>query len=256
MKRVQPVSRVFQIFREKKKVVAIAGLSLAVVATAVSFWSKGRNSHEHHSETHVATEPSAKENTVSSDSQSVFAEVLHVFERLQNQVEEIRRLDLDNQKLRLENAQLRLRMESSSFECSVAKSQKITEEYAILSKSTAGSRTGRTLASISYQPPTHLLPGQLYALGVSQYQAGEFEKAAKIFTLLAEMSKEEAYQTLTHKLLTGSAWYRLKNWDMADQYFSQVTQLASQISGEPEDSQLKIFAQARLWKALLAHQRG
>ena len=178
------------------------------------------------------------------------------FEDVQSKIDEIRRVDLENQRLRLENAQLRLRVESGEFECSVAKSKQLTEEYAALMQKNAGNRTGRTLASITYQPPTHLLPAQLHALGLSQFRAGEFEKSAKIFTLLAEMSKEDSFQTPAHKVLTAVSWYRLKNWDMAENYLDQVLRVASEISGEPEDSQLKVFAQARLWKALLAHQRG
>ena len=162
-------------------------------------------------------------------------------------------MDLENQRLKLENAQLRLRLESSNFETSVARSKELTEAYASQIEKSAGNRVGRTIASISYQPPTHLLPQQLHALGVSQFRAHEYDKAAKIFTLLSELAKDDTYKTSAHRLLTGVTWYRLKNWDMADTYFDQVL---TQSGERPSDTELKHLAQARLWKALLAHQRG
>ena len=199
---------------------------------------------EHHAEAHPA---------VVKHSTGFFSRFWHALENVQATVHEIRRLDLENQRLKLENAQLRLRLESSTFETSVARSKELTEAYAAETEKSAGSRVGRTLASITYQPPTHLLPRQLHALGVSQFRAQEYDKSAKIFTLLSELSKDDTYKTPSHWLLTGVTWYRLRNWDMADVYFDQVL---SRSAEHPSEGELKYLAQARLWKALSAQQRG
>ncbi len=152
-------------------------------------------------------------------------------------------------------AQLRLRLEAGRFEQEVSKARELTEAYASQVDKKAGTRVGRTLASIAYKPPTHLLPRQLHALAVSQFEAGEYEKSAVIFTMLSEMSKEPMYQTHAHRLLTGINWYRLKNWDMAGTYFDRILSDAGGAE-HPSEQDLKHFAQARLWKAVVAQQRG
>ena len=168
---------------------------------------------------------------------------------VQDKVDGIRRLDLENSRLKLENAQLRLKLESANFECDVAQSKELTEHYAAQLKGETGSPAGRTLASISYRAPTHLLPKQLHTLGVTYLKARDYEKAAVIFTLLGDLPKERIYKTPAHQLLTGSTWFKLKNYDMAEFYFDQTLKLET-------DDALPYQAQARLWKSVIAHYRG
>jgi TolA-binding protein len=278
MKRVQPVAGPFQKLKENKKAVAMAAVALVVVGGGGLFFFKLKKAPVHHAdgaspeqlhgeakhgeakhgeakhgEEHHAEAAKEEHTPAVAHPSRFFGRPWQVLENINETVHEIRRLDLENQRLKLENAQLRLRLESSEFEASVVRSKALTEAYASQIEKTAGNRVGRTIASITYQPPTHLLPQQLHALGVSQFRAHEYDKAAKIFTLLSELAKGDTYKTSGHRLLTGITWYRLKNWDMADTYFDQIL---SQAGEQPSDTELKHLAQARLWKALLAHQRG
>jgi len=200
-----------------------------------------------HAAAHV--EEAESEETHVSHGSGFFARFADAFESIQGKIDGIRRLDLENSKLKLENAQLRVRLETSVFQCTTDGSKQITEKVGAATRDTTGSKVGRTLASIGYKIPSHLLPDQLHALGVSYLKAREFEKAAVIFTMLGQLPKDESFKTPAHKVLTGLTWYRLKNWDMADLYFDQVLQMEG-------DAVLQYQAQSRLWKALIAHNRG
>ncbi len=179
----------------------------------------------------------------------ILARIGAAWTSIQDKVDAIRRLDLENARLKLENAQLKLKVEASNFDCGVAQSRQLTEQYAAQLKGETGARVGRTLASIGYRAPTHLLPKQLHALAVTYLKAREYEKAAVIFTLLGDLPRDKTYKSAAHRVLTGTAWFRLKNYDMAEFYFDQALKI------ESEDA-LRHHAQARLWKAVIAHHRG
>lgn len=200
-----------------------------------------------HTAEHAAVEPS--DELEQSHGGGFFGRFADAFESVQAKVDAIRRLDLENSRLKLENSQLRVRLETSQFQCGVENSKHLTEKFGANLKGDTGSRVGRTLASIDYKVPTHLLPDQLHALGVSYLKAREYEKAAVLFTMLGQLPKDETYKSPAHRVLTGLTWYRLKNWDMAEFYFDQVIQLES-------EEALQYQAQARLWKALIAHHKG
>lgn len=244
-----------------KKVAAVAAVVVIAAGSGV-FFIKGKKADpvtEHHPAEQRATEHEAShsepgahasDHQAESHSQGLFGRIGTAFESIQFKVDQIRRLDLENAKLKLENAQLKLKLESSTFECGVAQSKALTEKYATHAQGETGTRVGRTLASIGYRAPTHLLPKQLYALGVTYLKAREFEKAAVIFTLLSDLPKDTQYKTPAHQVLTGTTWFKLKNYEMAEFYFDQVLKL------EESEEALRYQAQARLWKAVIAHSRG
>jgi hypothetical protein len=169
-----------------------------------------------------------------------------VFERITEKFQAIRKSEIENEKLRLENAHLRLKLESTQFECSTKTSSRATGELeAQLAKQT-GSKVGRTLASIQYKPPGHLLPAQLHTLAVQYFRAGEIEKAAVNLTFLSNLEDGETFKTPKDFLMTGVAWYRLDNFELADEFFAKVLAF-------PEAAEnLQWHAQARLWRALVA----
>jgi regulator of replication initiation timing len=154
---------------------------------------------------------------------------------------EIQRAIVENEKLRYENANLRLKLETAQFEAQEKSAEKESE----------GNRVARSLASISYQPPTHLLPSQLFTLGVTYFKAQENEKAAVIFSYLAELEDNAAYRNSRGYVMTGVSWYRLGNSALANHYFDLALKAPSE-----EIENLRYQAQARLWKGIIAQKSG
>jgi tetratricopeptide (TPR) repeat protein len=154
---------------------------------------------------------------------------------------EIQQALIENEKLRYENANLRLKLETAQFLAQEKSAEKESE----------GNKVARNLASIGYQPPANLLPSQLYTLGVTYFKAQENEKAAVIFSFLAELDDNAAYRNSRGYVMTGVSWYRLGNMSLADHYFD----LALKAPAEQTEN-LKYQAQARLWKGILAQRGG
>lgn len=169
---------------------------------------------------------------------------------VQDKVAELRRADLENEKLRLENAHLRLKLESVQFDCKAQDAAHLNQELELRLDRDTGSKMGRTLASVSYKVPAHLMPQQLYTLAVSYFRAHEDEKAAVILTFLTGMEDETTYRTPKNYLMTGIAWYRVDNFGAAEEYFDR----AVKHSETSENRELQ--GQARLWKALVAERTG
>jgi tetratricopeptide (TPR) repeat protein len=163
-------------------------------------------------------------------------------------VDMIRHAEVENERLTLENANLRLRTEGLQFDCQARDMANHTRDEELKLNEETGARVGRTLASIAYRPPVHLLPPQLYTLGMSYFKAGEDEKAAVIFTFLTGMDENDTYKSPKNYLLTGVAWYKLDNFELADKYFAKVLE-----SRESPDN-LPFHAQARLWRGLSAER--
>ncbi len=168
------------------------------------------------------------------------------YESFRQKAMRLAQADDDNRHLRQENAQLKLDLEVARFDCRTTEGQKSTERYALQMTKDAGSRVGRTLDSIAYKPPTHLLPGQLYVLAMAYLKSHEDEKAAVILTALTSLEENELYKTPENNLIAGLLWYRLENFTMADGFFDEVLKF-------PESQRVnELHAQSRLWKALIA----
>lgn len=159
---------------------------------------------------------------------------------------EIRSALEENEKLRIENAALQIKAESLKFDCTYKEATHKTHESGVVLTKETGSKVGRSLSSITYTPPTHLLPPQLYVLGVSYFKAKEDEKAAVILTFLTALEENDAYKTAKNYLMTGVSWYRLDNFEVADQYFAKA------IGTKDMPENLPYQAQSRLWRGLVA----
>jgi hypothetical protein len=173
---------------------------------------------------------------------------VQAYHDVQVKVDMIRTAVQDNERLRLENANLRLRAESLQFDCTNREAANRTRELELQLDKETGARVGRTLASIHYTAPTHLLPPQLYTLGVSYFKGREDEKAAVILTYLTGLEENDSFKTPKNYLMTGVTWYRLDNFELADQYFAKVLQAPE----SPEN--LSYHAQARLWRGLASER--
>lgn len=159
----------------------------------------------------------------------------------------LRDLDLENERLRLENVTLRQWGEALRYSCDLEESKKKAEKVGAKLEEETGSEVGRVLASIRYRPPVHLLPDQLYALGLDYLsQTEEVEKAAVIFTFLTHLEENDTFKNARDYLLTGMSWYRVNNYKLADQYFQRV------LESSDDQKNLRYKSQARLWRALVA----
>lgn len=167
---------------------------------------------------------------------------------IQNQVEELERADEENDQLRAENAHLRLVIESERFEREERKARATTRSLELKLHGETGSRAGRTLASIPYQIPRDLMPGQLYELGLRYFHSGDNERAAVLLTFLTGLESDSTFRTPDNFLLTGICWYRLENYELADLYFDKAMKAPEAKSDSALQSQL------RLWRALDAQR--
>jgi tetratricopeptide (TPR) repeat protein len=174
----------------------------------------------------------------------------HAFISVQEKIDDLKRADEENINLRQENAHLRLVIEGEHYQKYAEKAQKETQTFQWKLSKETGSRTGRTIASIGYKIPQDLLPAQLFSLGMSYFNLHENEKAAVIFTFLTGMEGDESFKTPSNYLLTGIAWYRLENFELADFYFDQV------LHSVETQATRRFQGQARVWKGLVAERTG
>jgi hypothetical protein len=186
--------------------------------------------------------------TLSEMGANLGGKVILAVEGVQTKAVEVGDAIEENERLRLENANLRRWAQALRFECDSHKSEEATRGLAGVAVEKTGADVGRALASIRYTPPAHLLPSQLQILGMTYFEAKEYEKSAVIFTFLSEMEGGGDYRTARGFLLAGASWYRLSNYKMADHYFERVLAL------KPEPEALPYQAQARLWRALTANK--
>jgi tetratricopeptide (TPR) repeat protein len=182
--------------------------------------------------------------------ETAVGQVVAAVKSVQEKVDVLSHSERENERLKLENANLRLQIENIAFDCRVKESSERTKEMQLRLSKETGAKVGRTLASIYYRPPTHLLPSQLYALAVSYFKANEDEKAAVIFTFLTGLEDNNLFKTPRNYLLTGISWYRLANYDLAEAYFDRVLK-----TGDSAEN-LQFMAQARLWLGMTAEKQG
>jgi hypothetical protein len=219
--------------------ISVGGFSLAVLILIFYFWPTASRS-----ERTVRTEQSG---LVSKWSFSHLISIYgQAWVRVEAKLNELREADEEKYKLRLENANLKLNIEALQFKCHAHEGAATTESYELKLAKETGARVGRSLQSIDYKAPTHLLPSQLYSLGIAYLNSREDEKAAVVFTSLTGLENNDSYKTAKNLLLTGVSWYRLENYTLADAYFDDVLKTPEVASAS------QYQAQARLWKALIA----
>lgn len=170
--------------------------------------------------------------------------------QLQQKISDIAQADKDNERLRLENMYLRVQLKVAQFDCGSRAAQEKTQDLGNKLQTETGSPLGQTLSSISYRPPSHLPPIQLYALAVTYFRAREDEKAAVLFSFLTGLEDNDYFKTPKNYLNSAISWYRLDHYELADSFLDKV--LLSQESVES----VQFHAQARLWKGLVAERLG
>jgi tetratricopeptide (TPR) repeat protein len=237
-------------FSDRKRVLRWGGglVAILVVATTVGFWKGRGTGHAPAPEPVEASRHEAASPAVAVAPEqpglghALAAAPLALWEK----VAALGRAEHENERLRLENANLRSRLEAVQFDCRSRDTARATRDESVRLSKDTGSLVGRTLETIHYRPPTHLLPPQLYTLGVSYFKAQEDEKAAVILTYLTGLEENDAFKTARNYLMTGVAWYRVDNFALADTYFDKVL-------AQPETPENRAYmAQARLWRGMAA----
>ncbi|MCM0605657.1 MAG: hypothetical protein KA715_06165 [Xanthomonadaceae bacterium] len=163
-------------------------------------------------------------------------------------VEKLRKIDELNERLSLENQKLRSLIEETRFECQKKAAEKEYVAHTQELKKETGTPIGRKIASIGYEIPKHLLPSQIYVLGMDYLDRHDDEKAAVIFHYLTHLEHNSDYKNANAFLLSGAAWYRVQNYVWAQESFDQAIKLAEQAHNE------KARAQGRLWRALASQK--
>jgi tetratricopeptide (TPR) repeat protein len=211
----------------------------------------------------VGGTPQPEEHSEGPHSHGFFEAFRNHWNNLWSKVGDLERSEVTNERLVLENAHLRNQLEAKTFAIQAEEARRLTDAFGRRIEAETGSPVGRLLSSITYQPPSSLLPRQLYALGVSYFQARENEKAAVIFTQLVESRTTEEFKTPRNYLLAAVSWYRLDHFEASDTYLSRAleTDGAKQFEeASDQDSrsteELSLFAQIRLWRALTAKRLG
>ncbi len=183
----------------------------------------------------------------------IFGRYGQALESVQYKVDEIKRLEQSIANVSLENIRLRSLMERGQFECKLEQADRGAKVFRNRLVAETRTHIGRTLASIDYRIPEHLLPSQLYTLAVSYLQARDDEKAVKILNHLVTLQDVATYRNPKDYLLTGVAWYRIDNLEEADLFFAKVLEGDK---GEESDEARAYVAQARLWRAIVAERSG
>lgn len=172
----------------------------------------------------------------------------HAAHSISEKVEKLRQIDEMNERLALENQKLRSLIEETRFECQKKAAEKEHIVHTEALKKDTGTPIGRKIASIGYEIPKHLLPSQIYVLGMDYLDRHDDEKAAVIFHYLTNLEHNSDYKNANAYLLSGAAWYRVENYKWAMESFDQAMKLAE------KDHNTKARAQGRLWRALASQK--
>lgn len=112
-----------------------------------------------------------------------------------------------------------------------------------------GSKEGRTIASIEYTVPTGLTMEQKYLLAFSHLREKRFLEAAKTFESFLNVPEGAPYQKAQSFYEAGVAWYEVKNFKKAREYF-----LAAQDRAEGVEKP-QLVRKVELWLKVLDRQR-
>lgn len=170
------------------------------------------------------------------------------FHEAKTRLEELEQADRENAELRRRVDILEKERDRESLE-KVEKTMHVQQDVqAKIQKEQTGSEIGQSLLQLKYEPPTNLMPHQLYALAVGYVRKNENQQAAAILTRLVDLKEDKSYKRPEVFLITGVAWYRLENWKMAETFFEKA------ISGSSDSMQ--VHRQAKVWRALLLRKTG
>ncbi|NDG85228.1 MAG: hypothetical protein EBX52_09375 [Proteobacteria bacterium] len=172
----------------------------------------------------------------------------HHFFRFAGQLEDLARLDHENDELMQKVADLEKRstlLENRQVEREIAS---VTEKVEETLRDQAGSELATAMATIKYEIPKNLSYAQLHALALGDFKTGDYEKSALILNHLLNLKEEQKYRVPANHLLSGISWFHLKNYHLA-----MRDVLEAKRGSNPADS---IYQSAMLWESMIEKSQG
>jgi tetratricopeptide (TPR) repeat protein len=163
-------------------------------------------------------------------------------------LKDLERADRENQELRHRLDELEKQYDRAEVEALEKTLHAQTDLKTKIQKEQTGSEIGQSLMQLKYEPPTHLMPHQLYALAVGYIRKNENQQAAAILTRLVDLKEDRSYKRPEVYMLTGVAWFRLENWKLAEIFIQKA------IDGSSD--RMQVHRQAKVWRALLLQKIG
>ncbi len=165
-----------------------------------------------------------------------------------HKLSDLEKLDRTNAELNKKLAILEKEYEAEKSKNVHLEAKEVTETLSEKLKGEAGSELARVLQSIEYQPPSHLLPHQQYALALGYFRKQEYEQAAVLFTYLTELKEDVSYQRPEVYLMNAISWFKLSHFKLSSEYVKKTI--------KKSDEDTSVHRKAILWQALLAKAQG
>lgn len=112
----------------------------------------------------------------------------------------------------------------------------------------AGSTLAVTEENIDYEVPKKISPAGLYTLALGYFRKKDFEKVVVLLDHLMTLKEDQQYVRGENYLMSGIAWYHLKNYKVATQQINQAKKYS--------DGASKTHRSAVLWEALVSQAQG
>lgn len=150
-------------------------------------------------------------------------------------------LEANYEALKKEHDKLKIEFYHVEHEYVTLKAESQSKETAELSLALTGSKEGRGIASIHYEPPHGLNPKDLLALAYEHLREKRFPEAAATFESLIAQPEAASLQKTDVFYSAGVAWYQVKNYAKARENFETAKQHAE---GEEKE---KVHKKVDLW---------
>lgn len=164
---------------------------------------------------------------------------------LNEKAKHLSRLDHEYDALKKEHEKLKEEYFSLENEYAALEAKVRSKELAETSLKAAGTKSGRTIASISYQVPKGLSAEETLNLAFEHIREERFAQAAVTFDYLLSSPEGAAYQKANVFYAAGLAWYQVNNYYKAQEQFEQAKEHAE---GEERE---RIRRKVDLWMRVI-----
>lgn len=172
-----------------------------------------------------------------------------IWQGFQEKLQTMRALNEENQSLRKQNAHLRVELESQKFLLSQEAQQRDFHHVADKLQKEVGSILGHLPASLPELAHVNFNSTQELVLGMTYFKAGDYERATAVLGRLHWEVPDSFEKGIKLSLVKAVSWYQVGNYFLADRALEETLHVS-----QPTPAMLPYLAQARLWKALVAHR--
>jgi len=178
----------------------------------------------------------------------VYGTYKHHFFRFTDQLEDLARMDRENDELQQKVADLEKRstlLETKQVEREIAA---VNEHVEDTLRDQAGSELATAKTTLKFEIPRNLSYAQLYALGLGYFKSGDYEKSAVLMDHLLNLKDEPKYRVPENFLISGISWFKLKNYHLS---MRDVTEAKN--ASHPADP---TYQSALLWESMIQKNLG